>query len=269
VKRNLKMLLTVLFSICFSQTFEEQTECMSDLEVCQTQVTILTNSLTKSEQTASHGTFKTCDVANIAAVPTWWAEKLTAITDYDLFICNEDIPYWAVQMDDGSYRSTCVAFGNDLEGACPSDEIYCSLLLNNNPVYGYAGNVLAALQEALATTTKTHPVCPKGACRPINDWLKSQMELEGISSEDASNLCLYGDDDLDQFYYITDANTIRNTCVVEGSSWDQECNADASRVCSGVSSDGLNIIGWPRQQATMIAKAVDADDKTHPQCSHA
>lgn len=260
------MLFILLISICLAQTFDDQTQCVNDLEVCQTQVTILTNSLSQTENIASQGPFKACDPANVSLMNAWWAEKLSAITDYDLFVCMEDTPYWVVQMKDGSYRSTCVAFSSDLEGACPSDDIYCSLILEELPVYGYAGNVLAALQEALASTTKAHPFCPKGACAPINDWLRGEMELEGIASEDTAKICLYGDEGLDQYYYIVDGNTIQNTCIVEGSSWQDECVADASRVCSGISSDGVNIVGWPRQQARMLVKAMTNADRAHPQC---
>lgn len=261
------MLFALLFaSGVFAQTLDEQLACVDDLEICQTQVTILANSLSQTENVAQAGSFKTCDTANITPISTWWAERFTAISE-DLFVCHEDIPYWAVQMEDGSYRSTCVAYSADLTGSCPSDEVYCSLILDGAPVYGYAGNVLAALQEALATETKTHPFCPKGSCAPINDWLKSQLELEGVAPEDASKLCLYGDSDMDQYYYIADGNTIQNTCVVEGTTWNDECVADASRVCSGISSEGLNIIGWPRQQARMIAKAMESENKAHPQCT--
>jgi len=262
------MFALLIASIVFAQTFDEQTACIEDLEVCQTQVTILTNSLTQIESIAAAGSFKNCNPANLTPVSTWWADKLTTISD-DIYVCHEDVPYWAVQMEDGSYRSTCVAYSDDLTGSCPSDEVYCSLILDDSPVYGYAGNVLAALQEALATSTKTHPFCPKGSCSPINDWLKSQMELEGISSDDASKICLYGDSEIDQYYYVANGNTIQNTCVVEGANWNTECVADASRVCSGISGEGFNIIGWPRQQARMIAKAMESENKAHPQCTTA
>jgi len=265
------MILFLLLSLCFSQTLDEATHCMNDLEVCQTQVTILTNSLTQDENIAQNGPFKTCDPANITPISNWWADKLSDIIE-PLFVCNEAIvenSYWAIQTDDGSYRSTCVGFSNNLEGACPSDEVYCSLVLNDAPVYGYAGNVLAALQEALATVTKTHPFCPKGSCKPINDWLIGEMEIEGISREEAAKICLYGDDDIDQYYYISDENTISNTCIVQGSSWDTVCITDASRVCSGISSEGLNIVGWPRQQARMVAKAMETYSRAHPQCTTA
>jgi len=266
------MLLSILVALSFSQaelTIEEQTECVSNLEFCQAQVGSLVSALTQEEYPAAQGTFTTCEPGLIQEMGVWWEERLSDLSAYDLYVCNDIIPYWAILMPDGTYRSTCVAFSNDLEGACPSDEIYCSLLLDDvTPVYGYAGNILQALTQALETTTYTHPWCPKGSCAPINDWLASQMELEGISSEEAGKICTYGESDKDQYYYIVDTDTVVNTCVVSGDTWDIECNADAGRVCAAI-SEGMNVVGWPRQQARFIAEALTMPSFSHPQCKTA
>lgn len=262
------MLLAVLFSLSLSQTeftFEQQKACVSDLEVCQAQVGSLVSSLTQNEYPAVHGTFTTCEPSLITEMGTWWEGQLSAIDDADLFVCNDVIPYWAVLMPDGTYRSTCVAFSNDLEALCPSDEIYCSLVLDGEDVYGYGGNIRAALQQALDTETNTHPWCPKGSCAPVNAYIVEQLVLEGISSEDAGRICTYGDEELDQYYYIADQNTVVNTCVVAGETWNIECFADAGRVCAAIAG-GVNVVGWPKQQAQFIAAALSTSEFSHPQC---
>lgn len=264
------MLLNILISICLSQTeltYEEQIECVSDLEVCQAQVGTLVSSLEQDEYPAQHGTFTTCPPESILEMSTWWSDRLSSL-GADLYVCDADIPYWAILMADGTYRSTCVAYSTEMTAPCPSDEIYCSATINDEPVYGYAGNVLQSLQQAIDSTTSTHPWCPKGSCAPVNEWMAGQLTAEGISSEDAAKICKYGDDNLDQYYYIADSNTIINTCVVAGDQWDTECNADAGRVCSGI-YDGMNIVGWPRMQARFVFEALATSSFSHPQCTTA
>lgn len=261
----LYLFVLLLIGRANAQTLEEELACVDDMEVCQAQVSILINSLSNVESYASPGTVLYCDPSTTTEPTAWWVDSLVRwgvpqATADNLRIC--DNKFWGY-LDGTQTRSTCVAFElEEFDAACTGINYYCA----HGDVYGYPTHIATAITEAVATPTKVHPQCPRGSCNPISNYWKGIMEGEGVSAEDTEKLCTYDEADLDQYYYVQDDYNILNTCVVKGDTWDNECTANKGRVCSGV-FNGLNVVGWPKQQARMVLKALGTSTKNHPQCT--
>lgn len=260
------ILSIILLGLASAQTLEEQQACADDMEVCQAQVTILINSLSNVEATASPGAVQMCDPEKVEEPSDWWKGQLedfgfTSDGVSELRVCDNKV--WGY-VNNGDVLSTCVAYENtEFEDPCPSTELYCAL---NDNQFGYPSHIADALLKALEQSTKSHPQCPRGGCNPLSAYWKTIMMEEGISDADASKLCTYDDEDLDQYYYVENSYSVHNTCVVSGETWDDDCTADRSRVCSAL-NEGKNVVGWPKQQARMVKVAVENSGKNHPQCT--
>lgn len=102
-------------------------------------------------------------------------------------------------------------------------------------------------------------------CHPLPEAQRDAMCAEGLSVIDVNRLCIY--DHLDQYYYVIRDDLVLNTCIVHGDSPSLECGRGAGRVCSAISR-GRTVVGTLKQQARMLRRAMENDDKHHPQCSH-
>jgi len=103
-------------------------------------------------------------------------------------------------------------------------------------------------------------------CHPIPEAQRDAMCAEGLDIRDVNRLCIYDQfDDLDQYYYVIRNDLVLNTCIVHGESPSSECRRSAGRICSSIVR-GRTFVGTLQQQARMLRRALETDDKHHPQC---
>jgi len=100
-------------------------------------------------------------------------------------------------------------------------------------------------------------------CHPLPEAQRDAMCAEGLELIDVNRLCIY--DHLDQYYYVIRDDLVLNTCIVHGNTPSLECGRGAGRVCSAISR-GRTVVGTLKQQARMLRRAMENDDKHHPQC---
>lgn len=103
-------------------------------------------------------------------------------------------------------------------------------------------------------------------CHPLPEAIRDAMCDEGLELRHVNRLCIYDEvEALDQYYYVIRDDLVLNTCVVHGEIPSSECRRSAGRVCSAISR-GRTVVGTLEQQARMLRRALESDDKYHPQC---